>query len=111
MLKLEIKLDDEKILKESVYQLDGVYQTIENVFEKSRLPGEKGEDGTMVFYGTGNIRDFASFGKIITWLKKKEWFINNVTKWVWYNSDNGRDDEDFSVEDVLYHYTKKASIM
>lgn len=33
--------------------------------------------------------------------------MNYVTKWIRYNSDDGETEDDFAVEDVLYHYTKK----
>lgn len=110
MLKLEIKLNDEKILTENIYQLEGIYRAIEKVFEDNQLLKKMDSDGTMTFYGTGSRKDYAAFGRIITWLKKEKWFMDNVTKWVWYNSDNGNSDEDFSIEDVLYHYTKKTSV-
>ena len=35
--------------------------------------------------------------------------MDYVTKWLWYNSDDGENEEDFSVEDVLFHYTRKES--
>ena len=47
---------------------------------------------------------------MITTLSEKTWFMDYVIKWVWYNSDRGRDEEDFSVEDVLYFYVKRESI-
>ncbi len=30
-------------------------------------------------------------------------------KWLWYNSDDGEDESDFTVEDVLYHYDRRES--
>ena len=34
----------------------------------------------------------------------------NVEKLLWYNSDDNADADDFNIEDLLYHYTKKESI-
>ena len=31
--------------------------------------------------------------------------MDYVTKWVWYNSDDGENENDYTIEDVLYHYT------
>lgn len=33
-----------------------------------------------------------------------------VERWVWHKSDDGEDKNDFAVEDVLFHYTNRASI-
>ena len=109
MLKLEIKLDDDKIIADSKYKLDGIYQTLEKAFIEADLQEKKEANGTLMVYGTGKPADFGSFGWIITSLKKKEWFMKYVTKWIWYNSDDGYDENDFAVEDVLYHYTKRKS--
>ena len=67
-------------------------------------------DGTLCFTGNGNPKDYGAFGCIITSLREKVWFMEYVTKWVWYNSDDGENEEDFAVEDVLYHYTKRLSV-
>jgi hypothetical protein len=67
-------------------------------------------DGTVVFYGSGNAGDYGAFGCIITSLKEKSWFMDYVIKWIWYNSDDGVNEKDFAIEDVLYHYTKRVSV-
>lgn len=110
MLKLEIKMDDRRILQDGRYKIDSVYQIIEEAFKKRHLRKEIKEDGTRVFYGTGDSRDYGAFGLLITTFQEQEWFMQYVVKWLWYNSDRGRTEEDFSVEDVLYYYTKKESI-
>lgn len=63
----------------------------------------------MCFVGNGNPKDYGAFGCIITSLKEKSWFMDYVTKWIWYNSDDGETEDDFAAKDVLYHYTKKLS--
>ena len=109
MLKLEIKMDEEKIREEQKYTSELIYQTIDKAFLKHQLRKEVEPDGTRVFYGTGNKYDYGAFGLLITTLSEKNWFMDYVIKWVWYNSDRGRDENDFSVEDVLYFYTKRES--
>lgn len=42
--------------------------------------------------------------------KRKSWFVDYVTKWGWYNSDDGENENDFLVEDVLYRYTKRVNV-
>lgn len=110
MLKLEIKMDDGKINREQRYSVDSIYSTLEKTFSQYHLRKENEPDGTVVFYGNGHAKDYGAFGCIITSLKEKAWFMDYVTKWVWYNSDDGEDEEDFAVEDVLYHYTKRESV-
>ena len=36
--------------------------------------------------------------------------MDYVIKWIWYNSDDGENEKDFAIEDVLYHYTKRMSV-
>lgn len=110
MLKLEIKMDENKINEEQRYTTDTIYQTLEQTFTRYNLRKENEPDGTVVFYGNGQPKDYGDFGYIITSLKEKSWFMDYVTKWIWYNSDDGENEEDFSVEDVLYHYTKRVSV-
>ena len=110
MLKLEIKLDENKILADQKYKVESIYQALEQAFAKYRLNKTQEPDGTLCFFGNGNPKDYGAFGCIITSLKEKAWFMDYVTKWIWYNSDDGENEEDLAVEDVLYHYTKKLSV-
>lgn len=110
MLKLEIKMDEAKILEEQKYRVESIYQALEQAFFQYKLNLTKDTDGTMCFTGNGNPKDYGAFGSIITSLREKTWFMDYVTKWVWYNSDDGENEDDFAVEDVLYHYTKRLSV-
>ncbi len=110
MLKLEIKMDEKKIAADRKYQVESIYQALEQAFARYRLNKTEESDGTLCFVGNGNPKDYGAFGCIITSLKEKAWFMDYVTKWIWYNSDDGETEDDFTVEDVLYHYTKKLSV-
>ncbi len=110
MLKLEVKVDEKLIPVGSSYTESGIYGTIDKVFRKHDFTGEILNDGTHCYYGNGNPKDYGTFGSIITSLKDKDWFINSISKWLWYNSDDGEHDDDYSVEDILYHYTRRESI-
>ena len=110
MLKLEIKMDENKMMADRKYEPESIYQALEQAFSQYKLKKIQEPDGTLWFMGTGNPKDYGSFGCIITSLKEKPWFMAYVTRWVWYNSDDGENEEDFAVEDVLYHYTKKLSV-
>ncbi|MCI8833828.1 MAG: hypothetical protein HFH24_00390 [Ruminococcus sp.] len=104
MLKLEIKMDENKIVAEQKYQVESIYQALEQAFSQYRLNKIQQPDGTLCFTGDGNPKDYGAFGCIITSLKEKVWFMDYVIRWIWYNSDDGEN------EDVLYHYTKKLSV-
>ena len=110
MLKLEIKMDERKIADERKYTAKSIYQALEKTFSKQNFRMETGEDGCLVFCGNGQPRDYGAFGAIIIALKEKAWFMDYVTRWIWYNSDNGENEDDYSVEDVLYHYTRRLSV-
>lgn len=111
MLKVEFKLDEEKIIAEAQYSLDSMHEVLDNAFSKYQFRKEELSDGSICYYGNGKPRDYGAFGLLITTLSDVEWFMNNLTKWLWYNSDDGRDEDDFAVEDILYFYTKKESVV
>ncbi|MCR5727360.1 MAG: hypothetical protein K6G24_07830 [Lachnospiraceae bacterium] len=110
MLKLEIKLNSIVSSDATLKTVEDIYSSLDNLFDKHSFRIEIYADGTHCYYGNGNPKDYGVFGMIITALKNKQWFLDNTSKWLWYNSDDGDDEEDFSVEDVLYHYTKRKSV-
>lgn len=109
MLKLEIRLDEEKIQEQGKYTLDFLQKTLIQAFEKYQIDHTITADGTLSFVGSGRARDYGCFGKMITTLKQRKWFMEYVIKWIWYNSDDGEDENDFATEDVLKHYTNRSS--
>ena len=97
MLKLEIKMDEEKIREEKKYRVESIYQALGQAFSRYELNQLRGADGTMCFTGNGNPKDYGAFGSIITSLREKAWFMDYVTKWMWYNSDDGENEDDYVV--------------
>ena len=110
MLKLEIKLVSINTDKEREIKVDDIYINLDSIFEKYGFRKIIANDGTHCYYGNGNPGDYGTFGRLITILKSKDWFINHASKWLWYNSDDSDDEDDYSVEDILYHYTKRKSV-
>ena len=100
MLKLEIKLNDSKIIQENVHDLNAIYTALDKAFFSYKFRKELLSDGTLCYYGNGNSWDYGAFGSIITTLKDKEWFMTYVVKWIWYNSDDGENENDFSIEEA-----------
>ncbi len=64
----------------------------------------------LLFYIVNDNPNTVHVKTVITSLKEKSWFMDYVIKWIWYNSDDGENENDFAVEDVLYHYTKRMSV-
>ena len=110
MLKVEIKLNNQKIEEEAKYSMQSIYQTLDKTFAKYTFRKEELSDGTICYYGNGNRKDYGTFGRIITTLKDKEWFVPYLTKWLWYNSDDGENENDYAIEDVLYHYAQRECV-
>lgn len=110
MKKLVIKMDREKILKDGIYNAGKIESYIDSLFEKEGLV--KADEG--LYIETGDKSDYARFWAIIMYLKDLKWFCNYVSEFVWYNSDDSNDPEDFYVEDVkaemLKRKMKKGSI-
>lgn len=111
MLKIEMKLNEDKIQKDNKYNLESILKKIDCAFGYYDFRKEKLADGTICFYGRGRRHDYASFGRLIINLKNEDWFVSNVTKWLWFNSDRGQSEDDYSVEDILYYFTKKESVV
>ncbi len=104
MLKLDIKIKDS--CKDSAL----IEARLDKGFLKYGLDKKVYKDGTICYKSTNSKKDYAVFGMLIYSLHNKSWFIPYVEKWLWYNSDNNEDVNDYNIEDLLYHYTKKESI-
>ena len=108
MLKTEFKLNEERIIADGKYEPERIYRSVDNAFAKCNLKKTLLEDGTIRFSGTGHPDDYAHFGLLITSLVRKDWFAPYVDNWLWFNSDRGRDENDFGVEDILEFYRNKG---
>ena len=110
MLKMMIRMDDDKITTEKKYHLDSIYSTINNTFLMVGLPRIEDDSGALVYRDCGRARDFSLFGKIVNTLKKQTWFMDNVAVWRLYDSDDSDSPEDFNEEDLLTHYREKQAM-
>lgn len=97
MLKVEIEFNEEKVLAEDIYDLDKMYEIVDNAFAKyGIIKLDKG-----VYRDTGSNKDFGRMWCVILAFSETDWFMDNVSKLMWYNSNRGKNEYDFSVEDVL----------
>ena len=108
MLKMVIRLDENKIIIENKYKLEGIYSTIDNAFVQMGFLRQMSEADMLVYCDNGSARDYGRFGKIVKTLKKQTWFIENVAEWNLYESDSLDNSDDYTVEDLLAHYRKKV---
>ena len=61
MLKLEIKIDDNKVEQEGKYPVSSIYNAVDKVFMKYDFRKEILEDGAYCYYGNGMSKDYGIF--------------------------------------------------
>ena len=93
MMKMLIKMDEGKIVQEGKYDLEKINAYLTKVFAKRNMKKDADD-----WYINGN---FTTCGSLIITLSKKDWFLDNVTEWLWYDTD------DASTEDLKAHYSKE----
>jgi hypothetical protein len=96
MIKMQIIMDEDKIVREGKYSLDKIHRVLDDYFVE-KLHTVKTDDGFYV--GTGAKGDFGNFGLAMWTLGKKAWFMDNVKTWLYFNSEGSDDPNDFVIED------------
>ena len=104
MIKMQIIMDEGKIIKEKKYSLDKINETLDRFFLEN-LHLTKGENG--FYLGSDAKSDFGNFGRAMWTLGKKPWFLENVEAWLYFNSDDSDDPNDFVIEDVKDYCLRK----
>jgi hypothetical protein len=106
MIKMQIVMDDDKIAREKRYAVDTIHDALDSYFI-GRLGMKKSAGG--FYLGTGSGKDFSRFGLAYGILSEKQWFLDNVKTWLYYNSDASYDPDDFVVEDFKEHCLNKLT--
>jgi hypothetical protein len=96
MIKMQIVMNDDKIAREGTYNVGKLHASIDDFMVK-KLGLEKGDGG--FYYGRGTRSDYSHFGIAMTTLGKKQWFMENVDTWLYFNNDDSTDPDDYDVED------------
>lgn len=109
MLLMRIQMNDEKIISERRYSLPAIHRTIDAAFTQMRLCRVEDSSGDLVYRDAGNARDYGRFGKVVNTLKRQPWFMENVSVWRLYDSDEADNLNDCSEEDLLQHYRVKRN--
>lgn len=100
MQKVEIELD-ETILQKSGYDVNKVYNAIDNLFKDKNIILEKSASKIRTYKGSGDKQDFGAIWVVNLFLEEQEWFTKSVVKWLYYNSDGNDDPNDFLIEDII----------
>lgn len=108
MIRFEIKLNEELIREKGIYTPAEIYDAIDKVFAKCSFEKSVLQNGSISFSGTGAASDYGAFANLVLFLKDKEWFMPYLERWLWYNSDGGRTEDDFAVEDILQHCREQS---
>lgn len=102
MIKVEIELDEQKINQENKYVPESIMNTLDDVFASKNQPILEADKFRRVYRDSGNPeKDFAILGGLVMELYLQEWFSPYVKKIMWYNSENGENEDDFLVENFL----------
>lgn len=110
MLMMKIEMNTDKIQAEKRYTLSSINRTIESAFSQMQLRKVEDASGALLYRDTGNARDYGRFGRVVNTLKKQSWFMDNVSVWRLYDSDDSDNLNDCSEEDLLLHYKRKPQI-
>lgn len=98
MIKCEILFDKDKILRDGEYSLDSIQKATDHVFAARYI--EKDSNG--LYVTSGADEDYVSFMSIIISLKRQQWFLNNLSKWLLYVDED--DTGEFYTEDLIDRY-------
>lgn len=103
MMKMLVKLNNSKILNDGIYSVETLENAVEEAYNDVGLYKDKNG-----FYVGGG---FIEFGAIIMGLSRKKWFLENVEKWLWYNSDGQKSEDDFVIDDMAEYYKKEFGFL
>lgn len=108
MLKFEITMNETNILQKNEYKPQELYDYIIESFTEKGIEYVKGsEPAAMIFKDRGTEQDYAKLWATMWDLTQTTWFIKYADKILWYNSDDGENEDDFSIEDFLQYYKGK----
>lgn len=107
MLMMKIQLDTEKLTAEKRYAPASVAAALDSACAQLELRKVSTADGMLTYCDSGREQDYARFGKLVNTLKKQPWFMENVSRWLFYDGESD-DPAACGEEDLLLHYRRKA---
>lgn len=103
MIKMIIKMNTEKIEQEGKYSINQIYSALDRIFKEKGMERTSAID-KLEYQGHDKPTDFAYFGRIMTGLKKQEWFMDNASVWLLCSNDDMDNPSEYNEEDLLLHY-------
>ncbi len=89
LLGTRIVLDEEKILRENKYDLNKMYELIDEIATESGLI----KIDKYIYHCKGNDKDLACLGIfVLHHLVEYDWFTLNVKEWDWISEKEGNSD-------------------
>jgi len=79
---IRIVMDEEKILKEDIYDLDKIYQAIDEIADFAKM-----RKVDKYYYVSINDTPSALGCFVFTNLRKQEWFMENAKEIIWYDDE------------------------
>ena len=88
LLGTKIVLDEEKIIKENLYDLTKMYEFIDSIaYDCNLIKIDK-----YTYHCKGDKYDLSNVGLFFFhYLMKKEWFTKNVQEWTWISEKEGNE--------------------
>ena len=83
--KVEIVIDEEKVIKDDKYEPQVMYDYIRDMFKQFELPEIKTEEPYhLIFTDKGGNKDLGAMGRIVFDLCDMDWFRKYATEFYWY---------------------------
>jgi hypothetical protein len=102
MFKVSVLLDNDKILKEGKYNLKDIYYTVEKTYTDNGFIRDYDlPDGSMMFYGVKGWNDNRGMMSASYFLRKQDWFMRYVEKWIGYENEQCKYRDTFGEVDII----------
>jgi hypothetical protein len=99
--RVEIEIDDEKVIAEDKYYLEDVYAAIDKVFKDNNVPKLKSDSEKLLIYGTKKHDKFSNILVSVNTVILSE--LNPyIKKAIWYNYELNEQ------EDILETFRKEG---
>ena len=103
MYKMIIRINEDKVLSDQVFDLNTVYDKLDAIFAKRGF-SLRIENGNRVYFGTDASTDYPNLGIILNGLKKQDWFVKNLLVLVLCTNEDSEDLNDFEEEDLVEYF-------
>lgn len=97
MMKMLIKLDEERVLRDGKYDLAGMWRAIDGQFERYNCIREAQPGGGVLYSGDPDQDYFTCMGLSYLFLRKQQWFAQYCSQWIMYDND---DDEELPFQHI-----------